>query len=1051
METRPWRRQSAAGFLRIDYPNYYTDWEATVGHTILWHSYNVSGNVTIQLYDSTGTMLLATIADVAASQGSYGWSPQASGIAGDSSKRYLMRITADSTPAVSTTSREQFSVPTASPNYFINDSVYDPNPADHTGDEYTTAAGSNRNTGTTSGDPKANLIPLLKSYNPGPGDTVFIDTGYYIEVRNVVLSGNLSIGTGAGATFTGPLSHTATLDRGNTYSYATNIELNDAGSVTMSHLTLEDAGFGLWLHNQSIRFNGTYLTVANNSSDGMRVESDSSQSTFGYLTAYGNGGDGINISTAIASLSNCTAYGNSTGIYVYNSSSGSPTIVGNPSLSTDPTAASGGNLVYNNSSGGIYAQGNVVTEGNTVYGQTRGSGYGIFVISGATAQQNVVHDNATGIYIVLSGQALNNRVYNNSQAGIYVGYGTGVVTGNTLYSNSVGVDVEGSQATAQLSNNLIYANTNQGVLLYYAINSTLINNTIYQPVGDAVDVQNSSSNVLLNNNILWTQATGSYDINVSSDSQSGFVSDYNDLMTTAAGQVALWQGIARPTLAAWQNTALDDQNSLALDPLFVNVAGADFHLQSLYGSYHGGSNAPAISTTTGLPYLLTGTWTADAAQSPGIDTGDPSTPYANEPDPNGGYVNLGSDGNTNQASKSPVQFVLVTKPSGGEVWPEGQTFPIRWRYHLPGDPGGSLVNIDLYQLVNNNPVFVQNIVTNAPNSGEYDWTLPTTIAPAANYLVQVTRLPHNGDGTTLVGISPAAFTIAPPQYNYYVDDPNKTVFDSHDWTTAAGNDANSGLDPAHPKASIAAVLNAYPSLGANATIWVDDGNYMLGANITIAAAHSGLRIVGYNATTYPPTFAGTADPTRRAVVNRGNTSSGEYVFQMTGAQNATLDHLSITGGYDGVEADSGVNRAYLTLSNSTIYGNSQYGVYLNSSNTNALVTGNTVYGSSTGIYLYGTQNAADSNTVYQCSTGIYVNGSGSGTANQNRVTNNTVHDNSYQGISLYYNALAQGQHGLPADERQRLRHLYLRRRHGAAERAPRQHLWRLCRLWRPSP
>ena len=154
------------------------------------------------------------------------------------------------------------------------------------------------------------MIALLKSYNPGPGDTVYIDTGSYFEVRNVVISGNLSIGTGAGATYIGPVNHVATLNRGNMNSYATDIELNDAGSVTMSNLTLTDANTGLWLHNESIRFTGTNLTFADNAGNGMTVASDSSQSTFGYLTAYGNGGDGINISTAIASLSNSKAYDN---------------------------------------------------------------------------------------------------------------------------------------------------------------------------------------------------------------------------------------------------------------------------------------------------------------------------------------------------------------------------------------------------------------------------------------------------------------------------------------------------------------------------------------------------------------------------------------------------------------------------------------------------------------------------------------------------------------------------------------------------------------------
>ena len=36
--------------------------------------------------------------------------------------------------------------------------------------------------------------------------------------------------------------------------------------------------------------------------------------------------------------------------------------------------------------------------------------------------------------------------------------------------------------------------------------------------------------------------------------------------------------------------------------------------------------------------------------SPAVNTGDPASPYANEPDPNGKRVNLGRYGNTPEAA-----------------------------------------------------------------------------------------------------------------------------------------------------------------------------------------------------------------------------------------------------------------------------------------------------------------------------------------------------------------------------------------------------------------
>ena len=54
-------------------------------------------------------------------------------------------------------------------------------------------------------------------------------------------------------------------------------------------------------------------------------------------------------------------------------------------------------------------------------------------------------------------------------------------------------------------------------------------------------------------------------------------------------------------------------------------------------------------------YLLgysPGIWTLDNVTSPCIDAGDPTTPVGPEPDPNGGVINMGAYGGTNQASKS---------------------------------------------------------------------------------------------------------------------------------------------------------------------------------------------------------------------------------------------------------------------------------------------------------------------------------------------------------------------------------------------------------------
>lgn len=75
-----------------------------------------------------------------------------------------------------------------------------------------------------------------------------------------------------------------------------------------------------------------------------------------------------------------------------------------------------------------------------------------------------------------------------------------------------------------------------------------------------------------------------------------------------------------PKLAAWSLTS--------------GVNNQDCHLKSKYGRYHNG------------------TWVKDSEHSPCIDKGDPSFGYGNEPQGNGGRINIGRYGNTNQASLS---------------------------------------------------------------------------------------------------------------------------------------------------------------------------------------------------------------------------------------------------------------------------------------------------------------------------------------------------------------------------------------------------------------
>jgi hypothetical protein len=86
--------------------------------------------------------------------------------------------------------------------------------------------------------------------------------------------------------------------------------------------------------------------------------------------------------------------------------------------------------------------------------------------------------------------------------------------------------------------------------------------------------------------------------------------------------------------------------NLSADPLFASAS--DFHLRSTAGRFDPAANGGA------------GGFVVDGQHSPAIDAGDPAAPFADEPQPNGGRVNLGAYGNTGEASKSGGTLATAT-------------------------------------------------------------------------------------------------------------------------------------------------------------------------------------------------------------------------------------------------------------------------------------------------------------------------------------------------------------------------------------------------------
>ena len=511
-------------------------------------------------------------------RGSYNWTVPANQPPG----QYLMRVVSDDFAGVSGTSAGTFQIANGGTSFYVN--------GDSTaGDQYTTAVGNNLNDGKTPSTPMASLAALINVYHPGAGDTIYVDNGTYDLSSNIVLTA-----ADSGLTIVGPTDPgtAAVLNRGNGNSGAYAIDLNGANDVTLDNLSVTGAYDGIVTYNNS-GLTVTDSSLYGNSYYGIYVDGSSSGVTLADSSVDGNGLTGICINGSGATVIADTVYANG-GSYVehcdgidaygwadtisdnnvygnYNEG----IVVNNGDWNAGCQSVVSGNTVDNNLWGGssneIDATSNVLVTGNTVYGN--GGRTGIFVTNGATASDNVVYGNYDGIVGGSSASVIDNRSFANTDAGIVVNYWGGcVISGNTVYSNSIGIYTIFPGWVGTVTNNLIYANTNEGVLISGG-GGQLINNTIYQPVGDAVKVQDGSQNVDLENNILWVQA--GYDINVAPDSEVGFSSDYNDLYTTNTGQIALWEGQSFTNLADWFYEVGFDGHSITANPQFIDPAGTD--------------------------------------------------------------------------------------------------------------------------------------------------------------------------------------------------------------------------------------------------------------------------------------------------------------------------------------------------------------------------------------------------------------------------------------------------------------------------------------------
>lgn len=283
---------------------------------------------------------------------------------------------------------------------------------------------------------------------------------------------------------------------------------------------------------------------------------------------------------------------------------------------------------------GTTALSDIIIDGNELYSLKLGSSEAL-VLNGNVANwqvtNNTVHDvNNIGIDIIgfegtapandqaRDGLVAHNNVYNITSAGnvaygnersagcIYVDGGTRItIEYNKAHNCNIGVEIASEhkgKATSYVTvrNNFIYGNTDAGISMggydtqrgstenCVIFNNTLYNNaTISGAWGAELYIQYDTRNNIIKNNILFAKSGMPY-IQSWSTVMTNNVMDYNLFFGGASWQ---WKNVSYSTFAAYQSGSGNDANGLnGLNPLFVDAASGNLHLQSASPAIDAGEN-----------------------------------------------------------------------------------------------------------------------------------------------------------------------------------------------------------------------------------------------------------------------------------------------------------------------------------------------------------------------------------------------------------------------------------------------------------------------------
>jgi hypothetical protein len=196
-----------------------------------------------------------------------------------------------------------------------------------------------------------------------------------------------------------------------------------------------------------------------------------------------------------------------------------------------------------------------------------------------------------------------------------------LITNSTIVDNEADIDGAGIAlyySYCTIVNNVIARNSGMvaGGIMNYLGTPFIVNNTIVANRPSGLHLEPTTfffwgdEGVSVMNNIVWQ----------------------NEIYLSPYAQPEEYDVRFNDVQGGWEG-----EGNLDADPLFADAGQGDYHLKSQAGRWDPAAND----------------WVVDGITSPCIDAGDPDADPVDEPLPNGGRINLGAHGRTDQASKSP--------------------------------------------------------------------------------------------------------------------------------------------------------------------------------------------------------------------------------------------------------------------------------------------------------------------------------------------------------------------------------------------------------------